>query len=67
MPKPRLQEPEETLEKWLIKAMHEGLAEWRPDLDYPASFSDMESLARGVLRRFKIEVRLEKIDLPIRD
>ena len=34
-----------------------GLKEWRPDLEYPESFSDMQGCARAVLRMFEIKRR----------
>jgi hypothetical protein len=32
----------------VIAAMLAGLRSWRPDLDYPQSFSDMQACVRGL-------------------
>ncbi len=55
MPKPTLKEPFFTLEKQMIATMIAGLKEWRPDLNYPESHSDMQGCIRGVLQMFKVE------------
>lgn len=55
MPKPQLAEPQQTIESHLIETMIAGLKEWRSDLSYPASYSDMQACARGVLRMFDVK------------
>lgn len=57
MPKPPLREPFRTLELELIESMEAGLHEWRPDLAYPESYSDMQAAVRGVLKMFEIKRR----------
>jgi hypothetical protein len=55
MPKSSLAEPDATLEVHLIETMLAGLKNWRPDLNYPQSYSDMEACARGLMRMFEIK------------
>lgn len=62
MSKPRLNEPQRTLEEQLIESMIAGLKEWRPDLYGPQSYSDYQGCARGVLRMFEIK----RAPLPIK-
>jgi len=57
MPKPFLKEPDATLEMQLIETMLAGFHEWRPDLDYPESHSDMQGCARAIMRRYDIKTR----------
>lgn len=54
MPKPRLIRDQEILEKQIIETMLAGLKEWRPDLGYPESHSDMQAAVRGLLRMFDV-------------
>lgn len=49
MAKPRLGEIETLIESTLIAWMKDGLEKWRPDLDYPESYSDMQACARGIM------------------
>lgn len=65
MPKPQLREPHATLESELITTLLAGLKEWRPDLDYPESYSDMQACARAALRMFEIKRRPIAVSLPI--
>ena len=67
MPKSRLQEPYRTLEGDLIKGMAVGLHVWRPDLDFPASYSDMQACVREILRHYKLTRIIPPIDLPEED
>lgn len=67
MAKPTLKEPQRTLEAHLIDSMQAGLHEWRPDLYGPASYSDYQACARGILRMFKIERAPLPIALEIDD
>lgn len=57
MPKPRLKEPYNTLEGEMLNTMRAGLREWRPDLDYPQSTSDMQGCIRGLFQMFDIKRR----------
>ena len=62
MPKPRLKPPLDTLESQVIETLLAGLKEWRPDLNYPESHSDMQGCVRALLRMF--EVKRRPIGLP---
>lgn len=44
-----------TLEGQIIDTLLEGLSEWRSDLSYPESYSDMEACVRALLQMFKVE------------
>lgn len=57
MPKPPLKEEFARIEGQLIETMIAGLHEWRSDLSYPESHSDMSACARGILKMFKVERR----------
>jgi hypothetical protein len=52
MPKPPLREPFKTLETKLIQTLLDGLHEWRPDLSYPESHSDMDACVRRLMRTY---------------
>lgn len=65
MAKPRLREPYDSLESELIETLLAGLKEWRPDLSYPESHSDMQACARAALRMFEIKRRPIAVTLPI--
>jgi hypothetical protein len=67
MPKQELKEPSSTLEKQLIETMLAGHYEWRPDLFYPESYSDMQGCARALLRRFDIVMRPLDVELEYDD
>lgn len=54
MPKPELPEPLFTLEREIIKALMAGHHQWRPDLRYPESYSDMQGAVRGLLKGFAV-------------
>lgn len=60
MPKPFLYKEQRELEKQLIDTMEAGLKEWRPDLDYPESHSDLAACARGIIQMFE----LRRLPLP---
>lgn len=52
----RLLSPElQALENQIIETLIAGHKEWRPDLAYPESHSDMQAAVRGLLRMFKVE------------
>lgn len=65
MPKPSLKEPFRTLEREIIETLIAGHKEWRPDLDYPESYSDMQAAVRGLLKMFAVTRR--PIALPMRE
>jgi len=65
MPKPSLAEPFRTLENQLIETFVAGHKEWRPDLAYPESYSDMQGGMMAVMRMFDIKRRPIAIDLPL--
>ncbi len=66
MPKPPLQEPYASLASDMIDTMLAGLKEWRPDLSYPESHSDMQGCVRAVLRMFEVKRRpIALSELPI--
>lgn len=71
MSKPKLKESCHSLEDQIIETMRAGLKEWRYDLDYPESYSDMQGCVRGLLRMFEIKRRpiaLQTEDLlPVKD
>lgn len=57
MPKPILVDEDENLVTAIIDTFLAGHKEWRPDLPYPESHSDMKAGAMALLRMFKIERR----------
>ena len=57
MPKPDLLPEIAVLEREIISTMQAGLHQWRPDLDYPASHSDMQACVRALLVMFTVEIR----------
>lgn len=57
MAKPSLKEPYKTLESNIIETLVAGHKEWRPDLAYPESHSDMQAAVRGLLRMFDVKRR----------
>jgi hypothetical protein len=66
MPKPPLKAPWDQLESDIIETLLAGHHEWRPDLDYPQSHSDMQGAVRGLLRMFEVKRRPLPVALPIR-
>lgn len=65
MPKPQLQEPWNRLEGEIIETLIAGHKEWRPDLSFPESYSDMQGAVRGLLRMFDVKRRPLSIELPL--
>lgn len=55
MAKLTLVEPYNTLEKEIIETLLAGHKEWRSDLEYPESYSDMQGAVRGLLRMFEVK------------
>lgn len=62
MAKPTLKEPYATLEAEIIRTFLAGHKQWRPDLPYPESHSDMAGGVRALLKRFDIEARAIPLD-----
>jgi hypothetical protein len=54
MAKHRLAAPMDQLESDIIETLIAGLQEWRPDLRYPESHSDMQGAVRGLLRMYDV-------------
>jgi hypothetical protein len=63
MAKQSLKEPDATLESQIIETLIAGHREWRPDLPYPESHSDMQGAVRGLLRMFEVKRRPLPIEL----
>jgi hypothetical protein len=63
MAKRRLKEPTRQLEADIIETLIAGHKEWRPDLAYPESHSDMQGAVRGLLRMFEVRRRPLPVDL----
>lgn len=57
MPKPSLSPEFEQLERDMIDTFLAGHHEWRPDLPYPQSHSDMQGGIRALLRMYEIKRR----------
>ena len=66
MPKAPLKEEDRILESQMIATMLESFHNWRPDLNYPESHSDMESCVRGLMRMFEIKRRPLVVPLRIK-
>lgn len=64
MPKPFLECDQATLERDLIETMIAGLHEWRSDLSYHESHSDMQGCVRALLRMYNVKRR--PVALPLR-
>lgn len=57
MPKPPLKPEFQKLEVDIAATMRAGLQEWRADLNYPESASDMQACIRGLLKMFDVQRR----------
>jgi len=57
MPKPSMKPEWQRLESEIIETLLAGHHEWRSDLAYPESHSDMSGAVRGLLRMFEIKRR----------
>jgi hypothetical protein len=57
MPKSDLTPEDNILEQQLIDTFLVGHREWRPDLQYPQSYSDMQGGMRAVMEHFAIKRR----------
>lgn len=64
MPKPTLKPESQQLCHDLIETFLAGHREWRPDLPYPESHSDMMGGAFALIRMFEIKRRPIAIELP---
>lgn len=53
----------DTLESDIIETLLAGHKEWRPDLEYPESYSDMQGAVRGLLRMFEVKRRPIAVEL----
>ncbi len=62
MPKAILKERYQLLEREMIETFQAGLKEYRPDLEYPASFSDMQAGVRAIMRNYITERRVFTLD-----
>ena len=62
MAKPMLKPEYAKLESEIIQTFLAGHHEWRPDLDYPESHSDMAGGVRALLRMFEIKRRPVALD-----
>jgi len=67
MPKRSLKSPADQLEADIIATLLAGHHEWRPDLGYPESHSDMQGAVRGLLRMFDVKRRPIAIELEYAD
>jgi hypothetical protein len=58
MPKPGLKSVAETLlVNDIIETLIAGHKQWRPDLSYPESHSDMTGAVYGLLSKYEIKLR----------
>ena len=64
MPKPFLKKEDALLENEVIQTLCAGLKEWRSDLDFPESYSDMQACVRGLFRMY--EVKRRPLVVPLR-
>jgi len=62
MPKPSLREPFAQLSREIIETLLAGHKEWRPDLSYPESHSDMQGAVRALLRKYDVALRPVPLD-----
>lgn len=62
MAKPSLKPPFAELESEMIRTFLAGHQQWRPDLGYPESHSDMQAGMRALLKRYEITARAVPLD-----
>lgn len=62
MPKPMLKHEYAQLERDVIETLLAGHHEWRPDLPYPESHSDMSGAVRALLRMYEVKRRPVALD-----
>ena len=66
MPKPRLQAELSTLEGDIVETLLAGLKQWRRDLSYPESHSDMQGCVRALLMMYEVKRRpIALLSLPL--
>jgi hypothetical protein len=57
MAKSSLVPPWDQLEADIIETLIAGHHMWRPDLNYPESYSDMQGAVRGLLKMYEVKRR----------
>lgn len=62
MAKPSLNPEFATLEMEMIRTFLAGHKQWRPDLAYPESHSDLQAGMRALLKRYEIVPRAVPLD-----
>lgn len=62
MAKPHLKPEFAELEAEMIRTFLAGHKQWRPDLAYPESHSDMAAGVRALIKRFEIVPRAVPLD-----
>lgn len=62
MSKPTLAEPYRQLEGEVIDTLLAGHHEWRSDLAYPESYSDMAGAFRALIRKYDVKLRPVPLD-----
>lgn len=62
MSKPSLKSGYAELEAEMIRTFLAGHKQWRPDLPYPESHSDMAAGVRALIKRFEITARAVPLD-----
>jgi hypothetical protein len=67
MPKPNLTPELESLEHDIIETLIAGHHQYRSDLAYPESYSDMQGAVRGLLQMFEVKRRALPYRLPTAD
>lgn len=67
MPKPPLRSDFQLLETEIVETLIASHKQWRPDLPYPQSHSDMQGAVRGLLRMFDVKRLPIARELPLRD
>jgi hypothetical protein len=71
MAKPTLRDDLRQLEADVIETLLAGHHEWRPDLPYPESHSDMSGAFRALIRKYDVKLRPVPLDrseiLPARE
>lgn len=63
MSKTRLNEEMSKLESDIIETLIAGHHQWRADLAYPQSHSDMQGAVRGLLTMFEVKRRPIAVDI----
>jgi hypothetical protein len=62
MPKPMLRKPYDLLMSEIVTTLLAGHHEWRPDLAYPESHSDMQGGVMALLRKYEVKLRPVPLD-----